>query len=158
MDLDKISTPGGDLRAAEQFFHEQIPLTRAMGVRVVSDASAGFAVEAPVALNYNHLHTAFGGSINAIATLAGYGLLWLELRGEAAHLVIAASSIRFLGPVRETIRATCARPTTGEFDDFRVKLREKGKARVTLHVRVEENGAVAAEFEATFVARTHVRG
>ncbi|MBA2743692.1 MAG: YiiD C-terminal domain-containing protein, partial [Chthoniobacterales bacterium] len=41
-----------ELRTAEEFLHAEIPLTRAMGVRVVSHAS-GFAIEAPVALNHN---------------------------------------------------------------------------------------------------------
>jgi thioesterase domain-containing protein len=61
------------LRAAEKFLHEQIPITRAMGLRVVANDGNGFVVEAPVALNSNHLRTAFGGSINAVATLAAYG-------------------------------------------------------------------------------------
>src|SRR4051812_40651112 len=102
--------PTDPLRAAEEFFHAKIPLTRAMGLRVVPDAVHGFAIEASVALNYNHLHTAFGGSINAVATLAGYGLLWLELRDTNAHVVVAESSIRFLRPVRQVIRAICVRP------------------------------------------------
>ena len=93
------------LRQAQAFFHEQIPITRAMGVRVVANDENGFVIEAPVALNSNHLRTAFGGSINAVATLAAYGFLWLELNEAAAHVVVAESSIRFLRPVRETIRA-----------------------------------------------------
>lgn len=140
------------LREAEEFFHKKIPLTRAMGVRVVSDDTHTFVVTAPVALNHNHLHTAFGGSINAVATLAGYGLLWMQLRGEAAHVVIAESSIRFLQPVRETIRALCAKPHVQELEAFRSTLQAKGKAKIALHVRVEENGKLAAEFRATFVA------
>ena len=146
-----MKTPD-ELRAAEEFFHAKIPLTRAMGVRVAADESGAFAVTAPVALNYNHLHTAFGGSINAIATLAGYGSLWIELRGEAAHVVIAESSIRFLQPVRETIRASCAKPDAQQLDAFRSTLRAKGKAKITLHVHVEEHGTAAAEFQATFIA------
>jgi thioesterase domain-containing protein len=150
--LDKNVTRSSDFRAAEEFFHQQIPLTRAMGVRVIGDDEAGFRVAAPVALNYNHLHTAFGGSINAVATLAGYGLLWMELRGTSAQLLIAGSSIRFLRPLRETITATCARLETEELAGFHATLRETGKSRITLRVRVEENGQTAAEFEATFVA------
>lgn len=140
------------VREAEAFFHQQIPLTRAMGVRVVKHDTTGFTLEAPVALNYNHLHTAFGGSINAVATLAGYGVLWLELRAGAAHIVIRESSIRFLRPVRETIRATCSVPDQEQLQTFRARLAAKGKARLTLEVRVEENGATAAEFTGTFVA------
>ena len=141
------------LRAAEEFFHAQIPVTRAMGLRVVPDEEHGFAIAAPVALNYNHLHTAFGGSINAVATLAGYAWLWLELRGEPVHLVVRESSIRFLQPVRETIRAVCSAPAAEEVKAFRAALGAKGKARLTLEVRVaEESGVPAAQFTGTFVA------
>ena len=140
------------LREAEKFLRERIPITRAMGLHVVTDAAHGFAVEAPVALNYNHLQTAFGGSINAVATLAGYTFLWLELREASAHVVVAASSIRFLEPVRENIRATCVEIDARKLEDFREQFRASGKARITLQVRVEENGSVAAQFEGTFVA------
>jgi thioesterase domain-containing protein len=142
------------LREAEQFLHEQIPITRAMGLRVVANDENGFTVEAPVALNSNHLRTAFGGSINAVATLAAYGFLWMELNEAAAHVVVAESSIRFLRPVREMIRATCVRPDANTLAAFRVQFAEKRKARITLRVDVAEAGQTAAEFEGRFVART----
>ena len=144
----------GPLAAVEQFLHEQIPITRAMGLRVVANDESGFTVEAPVALNSNHLRTAFGGSINAVATLAAYGFLWIELNDAATHVVVAESSIRFLKPVRETIRAHCLRPDANSFTTFRHQFAEKGKARITLRVDVTEAGEVAAEFEGRFVART----
>ena len=142
------------LREAEEFFHQQIPLTRAMGVRVVAHDENGFVLEAPVALNSNHLRTGFGGSINAVATLAAYGLLWLELREQPVHVVVAESSIRFLRPVRETIRAICPLPELEELKSFRTRFAEKGKARITLRVKVVEDGQKAAEFEGIFVARS----
>jgi thioesterase domain-containing protein len=141
------------LRAAEKFLHEQIPITRAMGVRVVAHDENGFIIEAPVALNSNHLRTAFGGSINAVATLAAYGFLWLELQQPGAHLVVAESSIRFLRPVRETIRAVCPPPEPDDWTAFQARFAEKGKARITLRVNVVEDGQTAAEFEGIFVAR-----
>ncbi|MFL6589470.1 MAG: YiiD C-terminal domain-containing protein [Chthoniobacterales bacterium] len=141
------------LRDAEKFLHEQIPITRAMGLRVMANADDAFTVEAPVALNSNHLRTAFGGSINAVATLAGYGFLWLEMKDTAAHVVVAESSIRFLRPVRETIRATCLAPAADELAAFHRRFREKGKARINLRVNVIESGETAAEFEGSFVAR-----
>ena len=141
------------LNDAEKFLHAQIPITRAMGLRVVGHDEIGFTVEAPVALNSNHLRTAFGGSINAVATLAAYGFLWIELNDAAAHVVVAESSIRFLRPVRETIRATCLRPETRTLEEFRVRFAKTGKARITLRVNVIEAGETAAEFEGRFVAR-----
>lgn len=141
------------LRQAEKYFHEQIPITRAMGLRVVANDQAGFAIEAPVALNSNHLRTAFGGSINAVATLAAYGFLWMELNDPAAHVVVAESSIRFLRPVREVIRAICRRPDAEEWAAFQTTFANKSKARIALSVRVVEEGQTTAEFEASFVAR-----
>lgn len=140
------------LRDAEEFFHQKIPLTRAMGVRLVADSGDSFAIEAPVALNYNHLHTAFGGSINAVATLAAYGWLWLELGDPEVELVVAQSSIRFLAPVRETIRAICKPPAPEFLAAFHLKLRKKGRAKIPLHVLVEEGGIIAANFDGMFVA------
>jgi thioesterase domain-containing protein len=142
------------LRAAERFLHTQIPLTRAMGLRVLSHDDHGTAVEAPVALNSNHLRTAFGGSINAVATLAAYGLLWLGLDDGAGHVVVKESSIRFLRPVRETIRAVCQRPSLDEWKVFKEEFARAGKARIKLRVKVVEAGEIAAEFEGTFVARS----
>jgi thioesterase domain-containing protein len=138
---------------AEEYFHQQIPITRAMGVRVVAHDENQFIVEAPVALNSNHLRTAFGGSINAVATLAAYGLLWLGLRDYAVHVVVAESAIRFLRPVRETIRAICLRPEHDEWAAFQTRFAEKHKAHITLRVNVMEAGQTAAEFEGIFVAR-----
>ena len=144
---------GATLSEAEKFLHEQIPITRAMGLHVVANDENGFTVEAPVALNSNHLRTAFGGSINAVATLAAYGFLWMELNDAATHVVVAESSIRFLKPVRETIRATCLRPDVDRFTAVRHQFAEKRKARITLRVNVTEAGEIAAEFEGQFVAR-----
>ncbi|MEY2511955.1 MAG: hypothetical protein QOE26_2718 [Verrucomicrobiota bacterium] len=125
-----------------------------MGVRVVANDESGFVIEAPVALNSNHLRTAFGGSINAVATLAAYGFLWLEFNDASVLVVVAESSIRFLRPVRETIRAVCLRPAAEELAAFRSQFKAKGKARITLRVNVIEGGETAAEFEGSFVART----
>ena len=114
--------------------------------------AAGFAIGAPVSANSKHLATAFGGSINAVATLAAYVLLWLELRGERAEVVISESAIRFYRPIRHVIQAICARPEATLLQEFRGALRTKSRARLTLHVQVLEEKRVAAEFTGTFVA------
>ena len=110
------------------------------------------AIEAPVALNSNQLGTAFGGSINAVATLAGYALLWLALHDDpSVRLVIAESSIRFLRPVRNTIRAVCGGPEESLMT-LKSELAAHNRGRIRLRVRVEEGGAPAAEFEGLIVA------
>lgn len=128
-----------------------------MGVRVISSGDNGFAIEAPVGPNHNHLHTAFGGSINAVATLAAYGFLWLELQAADVDLVVAESSIRFIAPIHETLRASCVPLKDEALARFKADLTAKGKARIHLNVRVEENGALAADFAGTFVALRRTR-
>jgi hypothetical protein len=50
------------------------------------------------------------------------------------------------------IRAICARPDEKTLDAFKNALAQKGRARITLRVKIEEKSEVAAEFEGTFVA------
>src|SRR5947207_3121033 len=94
-------------------------------------------------------------SVRALArSLAVYGLLWLEMRDHAVHVVVAESSIQFLRPVRGAIRAICLRPNPAEWARFQTRFAEKGKARITLQVKVVEPDQTAAEFEGVFVARS----
>jgi len=140
------------LRETEEFFHKQIPITRAMGVRVAAYDGLQFKLVAPIALNHNHLGTAFGGSLGAVATLAGYGLLWLELRDSACHVVVRKSSLSFRRPVLREIVAICRRPAQEELRTFKAAFAEHRKARISLDVTVEEDSLVAVEFQGIFVA------
>lgn len=147
-----LMTDAQQLRETEKFFHQQIPITRAMGVRVAAYDGQRFTLVAPIALNFNHLGTAFGGSLSAVATLAGYGLLWLELRDRTCHLVIRQSSLSFRRPVRKEIVATCRRPDEATLRAFKEAFAQRDKARIGLDVTIEEDGLVAVEFHGVFVA------
>lgn len=140
------------LREATEYLHEQIPLTRAMGARVASYGGGQLVVTAPLAANHNHLGTAFGGSLGAIATLAGYALVWLEIGDRSAHVVIRESSIRFRRPVRGELRAVCHAPDAAALAAFRADFAKRGKARLVLRVEIPQDGERAVEFEGTFVA------
>ncbi len=146
-------SPDDRLRETETFFHEQIPLTRALGVRVESCDADGFVLCAPLAPNQNHLGTAFGGSLAAIALLAGYGLLWLELDDRAAHLVVSESRMKFRRPVRDQIRARCRPPEASALAKFKKDFAADGKARIRLDAVIEEDDEIAVLCEGTYVAR-----
>jgi thioesterase domain-containing protein len=140
------------LRETTAYLHEHIPLTRAMGAQVVAYDGVELVVTAPLALNHNHLGTGFGGSLNALATLAGYALLWLELRDRTAHLVIRQSRIQFHHPVRSELRAICRAPEAALLTKFRDTFARKSKARLDLRVEIFENAVLAVEFNGTFIA------
>jgi thioesterase domain-containing protein len=140
------------LAEIERYFHDQIPLTRAMGLRVESWENGRLVLFAPLAENHNHLGTAFGGSLNALAMLAGYGLIWLLLEDRTAHVVIRRGSANFQQPVRGDLRAVCVAPGEAELEAFRIRFREQSKARITLRVAIEGQGKPAMEFDGEYVA------
>ena len=135
----------------ERYFHEQIPMSAMMGIRVESREAGSFVLTALAEPNHNHLGTAFGGSLAAIATLAGYGLLWLQFDGNA-HIVIKSSALRYHHPVHGEIRATCRRPDEMVIAAFKARFDRKGKASIRLQVTVEEEDKVCVEFHGVYVA------
>lgn len=139
------------LRETEKFLHEKIPLTRAMELRVASEDERQLTLTAPLAANHNHLGTAFGGSLAALAMLTGYALLWLELGDRDAHIVISESSLKFRRPIRGELRATCRRPAG--LGAFRETFAAQGKARLELEIEIQAEGEVAVAFRGTYVAR-----
>jgi thioesterase domain-containing protein len=135
----------------ERFLHEQIPLTVAMGVQVAECDDAHLVLTAPLGPNRNHLRTAFGGSLHALATLSGYSLLWWLLREPHAHIVIRESKIVYERPVRGELRAICRSPAATELERLRRDFARKGKARIHLDSVIEEDHKIAVRFSGIFV-------
>lgn len=142
-----------DLPKIERYLHREIPITRAMGVRVESRDGEKLVLTAPLAPNHNHLGTAFGGSLNALAMLAGYALIWLEVNDRECHVLVRDATINFRRPVTGTIRALCRRPEETRIGLFREEFGRRGRAKLGLEVVIEENGETAVEFSGIYVAR-----
>lgn len=83
-----------------------------MQIRGVSYGADGLTLAAPLVPNGNHAATAFAGSLNALLTLAGWGLLWplLDEAHIAASMVIQDSHIPYLRPVDTDLVARCSLP------------------------------------------------
>ncbi len=139
-------------RQVQELLHTKIPITRAMGVRVEDYDGERLILSAPLAANVNHLGTAFGGSLNTLAVLSCYGLLWLELRDTGCNIIIRDSTIHYDRPVRSHLRAACSRPDEGAVETFRRRFRQRGQARIILSATIEDGGVTAARFRGTFAA------
>ncbi|MFL6210068.1 MAG: YiiD C-terminal domain-containing protein [Pyrinomonadaceae bacterium] len=139
-------------RQIQELLHSKIPITRALGVRVENYDGARLVLSAPLAVNVNHMGTAFGGSLNALAVLSGYGLLWLALQEADCHIVIRESSISYDHPVRGELRATCVRPEAELLAKFKQTFHERGKARIALTATIEDAGITCVRFRGIFVA------
>jgi thioesterase domain-containing protein len=139
-------------RKIQELFYSKIPITRAMGVRVEGYDGERLVLSAPLEANVNHLGTGFGGSLNTLAVLSGYGLLWLELQDTECHIVIRKSSVSYERPVRGDIHAVCVRPSEEALAEFKQTFQQKGRARIKLFATIEDQGVVAVRFEGIFVA------
>ena len=137
----------------EMFLHEMIPLAQAMGVRIEVSDENKLVLTAPHEPNRNSLNTAFGGSLVALATLAGYGVMWELMRNEKAQwrIVVKDSRTAYRKPVMGELRAICERPTKAALEEFKAALARYGKAKLKLKAAVVEKGNIAVDFQAAFV-------
>jgi thioesterase domain-containing protein len=136
----------------ETYLHEQIPVSRLMGIKVEACEAGRLVLVAPLEVNHNHLGTAFGGSLATVATLAGYGALWMALGEREAHVVVKRSEIDYRRPVRKGLRAVCEIADTAELEQFRKSFSNRGKARMTLLVSIREDGEDCVRYRGEFVA------
>lgn len=136
----------------EQYLYRAIPLVTHMQVRVLELNAAHLILGAPLAPNSNHIGTGFGGSLQGLATLAGWGMVWLLLEGLHAHIVIQENRMRFLAPVQDDFTASCPVPTTTVAQQFIAAYQRRGRARLELTVQVNSGGQQAGVLIGQFVA------
>lgn len=152
--------PGNDtLLELERTLHAEIPLTRAMDVRILRADQRGLALGAALAPNLNHKKTAFGGSLNSLATLACWGLIQLLVRerGQAITVVIQESSVQFLKPVMRDFEAVCLLPPAPVIESFLHMLERKGRARLALDSTIHTDGEIALHLRGLFVGYDRTR-
>lgn len=139
----------------EAYLHQHIPISDAMGVKVILASLQQAILSAPFAQNINHKKTVFGGSLHAVATLACWSLLHLnleELYGETIQIVIASSEITYVTPVISDFKATCSLPDPIEWEHFTKMVQKKGKGRVHLHAQIFQGEQLAVHYSALFAA------
>lgn len=130
--------------ALEQVLHHDIPLTREMGLKVLSWQDQQLRLYLPLAPNINHKSTLFGGSLYCGAVLAGWG--WLHVRLLEAgisdgHIVIQDGQISYPLPVRGDAVAICDAPDAVLWEKFLTTYTRRGRARLTLPTRICAQGS-----------------
>jgi thioesterase domain-containing protein len=148
-------TPQALARELQHVLHHEIPLTQQIGLVAQGYDGARLELRAPLAPNVNHKATAFAGSLTAVATLAGWGMVWLILRehGLRGVIVIQESATDYRLPVSADFVATCHAPVERVTTRFLHGLQRHGKARLPLTVEIlADDGQVAVAFSGSYVA------
>jgi len=149
-----LSGPKRAESEVEAYLQEHIPLSADIGVRVLTAGPRGVVLEAPLEPNVNHRSSAFGGSVAAVAMLAGWALVHLRLSAEglAAETVIHRGEMRYDAPIYGPFRALCERVADKPWLRFTKAISKHGKGRIGLVVTVEAGGAAVASLGASYVA------
>ena len=152
-----MSARGGQsdlLRALRAKLRRDMPITKALGLRVVGQEGGGLVLSSPLGPNINHKGTAFAGSLNATATLAGWGTIWLLLRehGIRSHVVIQDSTVHYFRPVTGDFTARCRAPAAAAVERLVSAVRRRGRGRIALDVLVADDTGDAVSFHGRYVA------
>ena len=129
-----------DLPNLRTVLTQNIPVTGAMGLTVRRVDDDGLVLGIPLAPNVNHKHTFFAGSLNAVATLAGWSMLWTVLREAevGAHVVIQDSTVHYLVPAQSDVTAEAKRSEPEALERALAQLARRGRARVALDAEVRD--------------------
>ena len=145
------------LERLTQTLHHEIPLSQTLGISLLDYVDYKLRVTAPLALNINHKQTAFGGSLYAVAVLAGWSVVNLRLAEYDESLpgrcevVIYHSDMRYLNGVNGDFVATVAQSPTLREERFIQRLLRHGKMSCTESIEVEQAGEVKARLTAKYV-------
>ena len=148
--LDDILHRGDWCGQLQQAWYQHIPLSEKMGVRIQQYTGQKFITTMPEIGNQNPHHTLFAGSLFSLATLTGWGLIWLMLRERhlGGTIILADAHIRYSKPIS-------GRPTaiadlgylSGDLD----RLARGRKARVQMQVELFGGDVSGAVFEGTYL-------
>ncbi len=140
----------------EIFLKEQIPLSKSLGLKIISIDEKGALIRAPLTPNLNHLGGAFGGSLSTMMILSGYIWLYDALlkNNHHAHVILFKEEAEYLLPVKTDIEVLAKSPSLEDWKKFEEGLVRKGSARIVIHSEIRTGtGSLSATFRGEFVAK-----
>ena len=147
-------TPDPDLQALLAHYRSMPPVaTMALGIDGYDGTS--LRLHAPLQRHVNDKGCAFGGSLVSLMTLAGWGLVTLQVQvaGLEADVFVADSQVDYLAPLFADLRAEARLGEGGDWSGFAHTLRARGRARANLVAEVSlPDGGIACRCRARYVA------
>ena len=134
----------------QNIWHQQIPITQLMGIRVFQYTGDKFETRASLNPNMNLHGTMFAGSIYSLATLTGWGLVHLMMKEQKVEgdIVLADANIHYHKPVTELPRSIAEfNNVSGDF----APLEQDKKARIKVSVEVLDDTVPVAQFDGEYV-------
>jgi len=141
-------------QALQNIWHKTIPLSKAMDLQISYYDSKKLITHCDTDFNQNLHHTMFAGSIYTLATLTGWGWVYLALQEQQQiqaniedDIVLAQANIRYHAPIKGlAFGQVVQEDVAGQFDN----LAQGKKARINLVAHIYCGDNIAATFEGSY--------
>ncbi len=136
-----------------QYLYNEVPLSKAMGIKLIKIDDSEVVLGAPLVPNRNHQGTLFGGSAASIATLACWTLVHDRMMREpiTANLVVQKAQIEYLRPCPGEVRAIARFDSPAQWLRAVDAFTRKGKARMSLNSSLFFEQTEVLHFSGDFV-------
>ena len=136
--------------ALQDIWHETIPLSKAMNIQISYFDGKALITHCEGNFNKNLHNTMFAGSIYTLATLTGWGWVYLQLQHLQLNgdIVLAKADIEYHAPITGHGYAKVkAESVSGDFT--RLTLGKNARIKLTAHLYSGDN--IAATFNGSYV-------
>ena len=137
-------------KALQDVWHDTIPLSEAMNIEISYFDGQELITHCDASFNKNLHNTMFAGSIYTLATLSGWGWVYLQLQQLQLQgdIVLAKANIEYHAPIAGLGYAKVSSDSVSA--DFS-RLHEGRNARINLTVHLYSGETVAATFTGSYV-------
>lgn len=145
-----------NLQKLQEKLHNEIPLTKIMGIRVCKIKDNKLITKAPLDININDKGTAFGGSLSTMSIISGWGMCYLladKLNISNSNIVIIENETSFKKPVTKDFSCFTKIPSSDEIEILKAKLDKKGSASIKIYSTIEENNQCCVDFIGYYVIK-----
>ncbi|MCG8374686.1 MAG: YiiD C-terminal domain-containing protein [Balneolales bacterium] len=136
----------------QSYLHEEIPISKNMGVQIESLTNREVRLNAPISANSNMFNFASGTSVQSLLENSG----WAYIRLVTDHLnpnpkiVTENSETTFRRPISSDFSAQIVIPSKQEVEKFLKEYRRSGRASIALEAIVQEGKNIYAIFKGNY--------
>ncbi|MFT4926279.1 MAG: thioesterase domain-containing protein [Phenylobacterium sp.] len=149
-EVDVIIRDAQWCKELQQTWYDEIPISQVMGIKVHQYTGRVFETRAALNPNLNLHGTMFAGSVFSLASLTGWGLLYLWCKDQEVegHIVLGDGQIHYHKPVTQQPGALAR---MADIEGDLSPLAQGKKARLKLTVEVKDGDKAVAEFKGVYV-------
>ena len=137
----------------ENIMRDEIPLCKAMDLRVEQLSDNNIVISAPMEVNRNHHDSFFAGSLYSLSAITGWGLAtnYAHNQYSGSGVVVRKAEIDYFHPVVDVrLTLNCQMPDADSMNSFAERLDDKGRARLNLSVDIYSLDKLAVRFNGAF--------